>query len=261
MSKKWIVVPVVLSLSFLTAFTALGKENKVMKLDAESGSEIILKKVEYRETGDGEGQVTIEGRATADGIIEAYQIQIDTENGTYITKPLDYKPSEEELKEEESEKELSNDEVGSSENQLLAAKNYYKGWLRASTEDPVRIETAASKISMSWSEDNDGLLECSSSTFNTWAANPSEFDTHWYKNGQSFPNYKYNSDNSKITQTAWAAYYNYDFGNDDLRTDVKHNMTMIPVNKDIGSGQFDYKVTMDKSGESSALLQLNVTTN
>ncbi|WGV57742.1 hypothetical protein QIH01_19925 [Brevibacillus brevis] len=118
-----------------------------MKLDAESGSEIILKKVEYRENGDGEGQVTI---------------KIDTENGTYITKPLDYKPSE--------------------------------------------------------------------------------------------------ADNSKITQTAWAAYYNNDFGNDDLRADVKHNMTMIPVNKDIGSGQFDYKVTMDKSGESSALLQLNVTT-
>ncbi|OUQ85016.1 hypothetical protein B5G50_29165 [Brevibacillus brevis] len=50
-----------------------------MKLDAESGSEIILKKVEYRENGDREGQVTI---------------KIDTENGTYITKPLDYKPSE-----------------------------------------------------------------------------------------------------------------------------------------------------------------------
>lgn len=56
-----------------------------MKLKAEPGSEVILKKVEYRETGDGEGQVTIEGRATADGIIEAYQIQIDTENGTYQT--------------------------------------------------------------------------------------------------------------------------------------------------------------------------------
>ncbi|GED28422.1 hypothetical protein BAG01nite_45240 [Brevibacillus agri] len=259
MSKKWIVVPVVLSLSFLSAFTVLGKENKVMKLKAEPGSEVILKKVEYRETGDGEGQVTIEGRATADGIIEAYQIQIDTENGTYITKPLDYELSKEEK--EEFEAELSYEKGDSIENKLLAAKSYYKGWLRASTEDPVRIETAASKISMSWSEDIDGLLECTSSTFNTWAANPSEFDTHWYKNGQSFPKYTYNSDNSKITQTAWAAYYNYDFGNDNLRTDVKHNMTMIPVNKEIGSGQFDYKVTMDKSGEASALLQLNVTTN
>lgn len=261
MLKKWIVVPVVVSLSFFSAFTALGKENKVMNLHAESGSEIILKKVEYREIEDGKGYITIEGRATADGIIEAYQIQIDIENGTYITKSLDYNSSKEELAAEESEEELTYEGRDSSENSILAAKSYYKGWLRASTEDPVRIETAASKISMSWSEDADGLLECTSSTFNTWAANPSEFDTHWYKNGQSFPKYKYNSDNSKITQTAWAAYYNYDFGNDDLRTDVKHNMTMIPVNKNIGSGQFDYKVTMDKSGESSALLQLNVTTN
>ncbi|MCR8982879.1 thioesterase domain-containing protein [Brevibacillus laterosporus] len=135
--------------------------------------------------------------------------------------------NEEDLKEL---KELSTKPLRISPNER---KNYYTGWMKITTEDPVRVPVCATKLTLKWEEDIDGLIEETSHKLKPWATNPTKFDTHWCIDSSGDTPLKTNINNSKITYKGYANYYNDDFGLKDWRTHVNHELKMIPRHKSL----------------------------
>lgn len=98
----------------------------------------------------------------------------------------------------------------------------------------------------------------SSLTINAWAANPSDLGTHWYVNyySKSGPYYVFNIIYNQwvTTGSGYASYYNYDFMDPSLRTDVSHSICIDGFN----NGTFNYNVSWTRSGEYWWLLDLDV---
>ncbi|MGG0757600.1 hypothetical protein [Brevibacillus laterosporus] len=123
--------------------------------------------------------VKVEGRARSKGI-QSYKLEIDTDTKTYKTTELTKKEIEEDILNEEDLKELKELSTKPLRISPNERKNYYIGWMKITTEDPVRLPVCTTKLTLKWEEDIDGLIEETSHKLKPWAANPTKFDTHWY---------------------------------------------------------------------------------
>lgn len=217
---------------------AAQQESKVQKeLVPEKGSEVIPERVFFEKEGDRE-EITIQDTEKVDDKQTAYHMEINREKGTYKTtkkKPL---------------------KVNGDNKKVTPNAIYYYGWVKAVTDDPPGADLAATTLRLDW-VDYGSTIAPTDHSLKTWAANPSTFGTHWYKDWSTLNNPAQYDSNKKIRLTGGANYYNYDFGDDNERTDSKHHIRMDANN----DATYSYEVTMTPSGEFSYLLDLDVYTN
>ncbi|SMO44844.1 hypothetical protein [Melghirimyces algeriensis] len=221
----------------MTPVTA-AQENHVQKeLIPEKNSEVILEKVVFAKEGDRE-EITIRDTEKVDDQQTAYHMEINREKGTYRTtkkKPLT---------------------VNEDNKKVTPHATYYYGWVKAVTDDPPGADLAATTLRLDW-VDYGSTIAPTDHSMKRWAANPSTFGTHWYKDWSNLHNPERYDNNRKIRLICNANYYNYDFGDDSKRTDSKHYIRMDAKN----NATYSYEVTMTPSGEFSSLLDLDVYTN
>ncbi|CAM3640988.1 hypothetical protein EDM52_21590 [Brevibacillus invocatus] len=238
-------------------------DKKSYKLTPEAGSEVILQDAELTiDEANSTSKISFKGRAKAGDGVTGYQLTIDRKNKTYKTRKLSKKALDEMNADADAADASASTVEDSSDSVQALATNYYTGWFKITTVDPVRVPVNATKLTLKWKEYTDGTLEDTGHSFSPWAANPSELDTHWFIDDSDDSTPVANSDSSEIYYRGWADYYNYDFGDDSWRTDVSHWIEMTALQEDVGcAGCFDYSYNTDESGESSALLNYNITTS
>jgi hypothetical protein len=86
----------------------------------------------------------------------------------------------------------------------------------------------------------------------TWAAFPSAFGTYWYVGGTN--DFPITNGSTYCTSRWWAWYYNYDFGQDNLRTTVTHDLYIYGY----WSGGFTIQGYTQRTGEGYGLLHSHV---
>ncbi|TPG70791.1 hypothetical protein EEL31_21645 [Brevibacillus laterosporus] len=257
--KKVLVASLMIPFCISTSVFAKDTDVKTYNLKPVKGSDIILDDITYS-INNNEIHVAVEGKAHSKGI-QSYKIEIDPNTKTYKTTELTREEIEKEVLDEEELKELKELSTEPLRISPYERKDYYTGWMKITTEDPVRVAVCATKLTLKWEEDIDGLIEETSHNLKPWAANPTKFDTHWYIDSSGDTPPKANKDNSKITYKGYADYYNDDFGLKDWRTHVNHELKMVALPFSDGDGGFDYSWDYDASGDSSALLSFTLTTS
>jgi len=133
----------------------------------------------------------------------------------------------------------------------LASASAYTLNVQAITDDLAGFDLCKTTLGLTWY--NPSYL-----TINAWAANPSTLGTHWYVNSysKSGPYYVFNIPYNQwvTTGSGYASYYNYDFADDSLRTDVSHSIWIDGFN----NGTTNWNVSWTRSGEYWWLLDLDV---
>lgn len=87
-----------------------------------------------------------------------------------------------------------------------------------------------------------------------WAANPSSLGTHWFVNENRYEGFV--DEGKFINSSSYHSYYNWDFLDDDKRTDVWHRVNIRGYN----DGYVYYYTQNGKSGEGSSLLSFQLDT-
>ncbi|HBZ81293.1 MULTISPECIES: hypothetical protein [Brevibacillus] len=265
--KKILTTSTILLLCLSTSVVFAGGkiDKKTYHLSPELSSDVILENVELTvDEKNSASSIWIKGKAKAGNGAIGYRLLIDRAKRTYKTEKLSKQELDDELKRvDEKSQNVSNKDIDSLNGGIKAlAANYYTGWFKITTLDPVRVPVNATKLTLKWKEYEDGTLEDTSHSISPWAANPSKFDTHWFVDDYDDSTPDANTDSSEITYTGWADYYNDDFGDDEWRTYVSHSIKMTALQKDVGcAGCFDYSYKTDESGESSSLLNYTITTS
>ncbi|MBS4025841.1 MAG: hypothetical protein KGZ96_09235 [Clostridia bacterium] len=244
---------IIFSLILIPVASAKEKEKKVKVLKPESSSEIILDSVTYTENEYGQN-VRIIGSRVANGIPEGYHIQINVEKGTYKTVKKENPvllTSDESL----STAKLSEPSYVNNSFETLST-TYWTAWVQTVTDDPVGEDLVSTKLRLTWA-DYGTTIGFISNELTTWTAFPSSFGTHWYLDNKTlFDPYLY-YENQKLDQQGSARYYNYDFMNTALRTDVGHWIKITTFNNET----YSYVVDWGRDGEYWWLLDLDVYTN
>ncbi|SFD61878.1 hypothetical protein [Bacillus sp. UNCCL81] len=231
----------------LTGFnsTASADSEVVQKINLkpEKNSETPFDSVTYTKDGTEEKYV-IKGSKKADGIIKEYNVRIDKENKTYkvekVANPI-------------VEKDSNSEPTGV---MPLAAGTYHTAWVKAKTVDLPTVDLCYTKLTANWA-DYGSDISFVSQDLATWAANPSTAKTNWFLSSKHLYTAKPNSDYSKITYSADAFYYNYDFLLPNVRTDLHHDIFITANN----NGTYTYDVNWVPSGEFNNALFLTVTTS
>lgn len=138
---------------------------------------------------------------------------------------------------------------------------YYSASVRLETIDPPNIALCWTRNRLNWKTYEDTSYwynDVTSSFVDAWAANPTPWplNTHW--NIDSYGG-SWTKDNwtEIITHDVYGYYHNYDFLNDDERTDVQHNIEIVADK----FGDFTYDTFFDAWGEAHALLRSNLYVN
>ncbi|WP_094702545.1 hypothetical protein [Brevibacillus laterosporus] len=140
-----------------TSIFAKDADVRTYNLKPVKGSDIILDDITYSINND-EIHVKVDGRARSKGI-QSYKLEIDTDTKTYKTTELTKKEIEEDILNEEDLKELKELSTKPLRISPNERKNYYIGWMKITTEDPVRLPVCTTKLTLKWEEDIDGLIE------------------------------------------------------------------------------------------------------
>lgn len=247
--KIKIVLCLIFTMIFATSAMSAGNSVQVYELKPDKENEVNLKKVELV-VGEDSISVRVRGYKEFGSDVIAYNLKVDKENKTYKAKKIKGKELEEDLNKlgvDSSEKSKNNEETT-----LTTSTSTYMGRVAVLTEDPPDWELARTKHGLYWTSDGTTVsyynreLDC-------WAANPSPIDTHWYVSSCKYTDLKTIDGGRTIVSSASSSYYNYDFMDDSLRTDVTHEISIHGYK----SGSFDYYWDFTESGESSSFLDTN----
>ncbi|MGN7403397.1 hypothetical protein ACTHO0_26460 [Cytobacillus praedii] len=216
------------------------KEN-VIELTADDNSEIILDSVQIsNENNDENYLISIRDTRVANGVVEEYDLYIDSENNTYQA-----------LKTENNEYTDDSTEERALARSGTLATNTYLASVSASTMDPAVIELTKTVLSLRW-KDNNGSLSYDWRGLSTWAANPSSLNTNWYLSWTKWGN------DPTYFQSVTAEYVNYDFLGGAMGTTFAKTYIYIGGQK---GGKYNYTTDLTTTGEAGKLLWLRVKTN
>lgn len=248
---KLTILCVVFSLLVVTTATAQEDGKKVVKeLKPQKDSVKVFDKVIY--TKDEKSMyVRIEGSKKVDGVTKAYHIKLDPEGGTYLT--TEKLPKEMDILETLLSK---NNNTNSNNTIEPLSTTYYYAWVQTVTDDLAGEDLCKTKLRLDW-VDYGSTIGFDDNDLDTWAANPSQFDTHWYLEDSYLGDPYLYYDNQKLEQDGSAEYYNWDFMDEDEKTEVSHMIQIIAQN----DGTYDYVADWGARGEYSLLLDLDVYTN
>lgn len=136
--------------------------------------------------------------------------------------------------------------------QPLATSQYTAG-LRYSTIDPANIALNRSTHQMTWYGNGSDAWKGTRSA-SAWAANPSSLGTHWFVNANRYEGFV--DEGRFVNSSSYHSYYNWDFLDDDKRTDVWHRVNI----RGYGDGYVYYYAENGKSGEGNSLLSFKLDT-
>jgi len=214
---KITVLCVIFSLLMITTAAAEEDSKKVIvkELKPQNDSVKIFDKVNYTED-EKSMHVRIEGSKKADGVTKAYHLKLNPKEGTYlITEKL---PKEMDI----LETKLSRNNNTNSNNTIEPmSTTYYYAWVQTVTDDLAGEDLCKTKVRLDW-VDYGSTIGFYDSDLDTWAANPSQFNTHWYLEESYLDDPYLYYDDQKLLQDGSAEYYNWDFMDEDEKTEVSH---------------------------------------
>ncbi|MCF8011713.1 MAG: hypothetical protein K9L17_07225 [Clostridiales bacterium] len=243
------ILCIIVSLLVVTTATAQENSERIYKkLRPKTESVKVFDEVIY-EKDKKSVHVRIKGSKKADGVTKAYHVELNPQKGTYKTTKI---PSKEmSILKNPSSTEKDTDNIIEPKSTI----NYY-GWVQTVTDDPAGEDLCKTKLWLEW-EDYGSTIGFDTHALVTWAANPSSFDTHWYEEDSNlYDPYLYYND-EKLSQEGSAEYYNWDFIDDDEKTEVSHWIQITAQN----DGTYDYVTDWGARGEYQLLLDLDVYTN
>ncbi len=248
---------------------AKAADNTVLTMDLvpESGSDVQLAAMKLDLLDDGSrmvrGLLVMSGEGPAQG---SFDFVVDTAKGTYRTierkelqrpayetGPGDYKGAVTKIQKPSDSSGIRDKSI-----EGLCEDNCHGSWtVTVSTLDPVFVKLTETRVTGTWGEFG-FLPPCPRwrefGFGNCWAANPSSLGTHWFVNSCSVL-----GPGTNITNTA--SYWNYDFGFDNLRTDVFQtaNVRWNPgigvgigwSHQDFGEGSFLIYGSLSHSGSNN----------
>lgn len=263
-----IILCVIFTILIATPAFAQDNGNITMDLKPSTSNDVVFDKIQYTKEGDTE-RVRIEGSKKANGITKAYHIQVDTRKGTYtveeksakeiyipVSKGKAYQAKTKESNSVLVPKPIQKNTEPSEQSIKTKSTTNYHAWVSATTDDPVGEDLCETTLYLYW-YDYGTTLGIDGNALVLWAANPSQFNTHWYNDDYDLPSPTLFDSDRQIKQEATADYYNWDFMDDDKKTEVSHWIEIIAQN----DGTYEYTVEWERSGEYSYLLDLDVYTN
>lgn len=201
-----------------------------------------IKKVELVLEGN-KRTVRVKGHKKLSDDALGYNMSVDEKKKTYkITK----------IKGKELDDELQRLGANDSYEGFTTNSTGYMGRIAIVSEDPPDWDLAETKHGLYWTASGTSAY-FHDRELNCWAANPSPIDTHWYKSSCKYTGLSTIDGGRTITSSAYASYYNYDFWENDKRTDITHDITIHGYY----SGGFDYYWDFTETGEGSYLLDTN----
>lgn len=213
-------------------------------LKPNSVSEKVFIEVEMTSFTNGNEQILIKGHHDHGQAPQHYDIKIDKENKTYTATKM----KGEEL--EKVEQAINKMETERNITSLSTTSDMHAGVI-ATTDDPADADLCETSQLLYWN--SSGYVDRVKSE---WAANPSEFDTHWFVFSKSWTPISYLDGGRTVFSQNKASYFNWDFLLDDQKTEVSHTISIYGYK----AGGYNYDVSWTKSGEGNTLLDLDVST-
>lgn len=241
------IVLLLLSLPLSTSATEL----QTFELVANNDSEKVFKKMEITVDGN-DYKIRLKGQKDAKGV-EGYSVKIDIDKQEYTVKKLNTEQLQKYLSlEGESLTPKDTEKILNDQNAEIMSNT---SWIqvRAITDDPVGEDLVWTTHRLTWNH-NGSFVTKNSRTGNCTAAFPSKFGTHWYTDRCEWTQYDIIHYGYAVASNIEADYYNYDFGDNSLRTDVSHGIYI----EGLQNGSSNYDVTWSRSGEFSLLLDLDI---
>ncbi|MDR6551881.1 hypothetical protein [Paenibacillus qinlingensis] len=232
---------------------AFAADEKTHKLVPESGSAIILTNVEYTELPDNGSKIRITGSGKANEK-QTFKIEINREKGTYKTIP------EERKQEKQDKKSVGIYSTPLVKTPLLASnETFHSAKVKLLTVDPPQADLCYTQNELNWKTYLDGSYwynDVTSSYVTYWAANPSTLLTHWFVDNYG-GSWTKDNNTQDINHNVYGYYHNYDFQDNNLRTDVQQNVTVIGKK----FGEFTYDTSAYTYGEYEYLLTHHIQVN
>lgn len=238
---------ILLVLSFMLIFAlclapvaeAKGKQQAItFTLKPEATSEVILDKVECTKLGDRE-TINVSGHSKADGSeTGAYMLEVNSAKGTY--KTIKVAPETDLLKAKDK-------------GRVSALYTTYTCWLKLTTVDPVNAPLCYTYQLLTWGTDG-WTVQWQDDDFIAYAYHPTKFYTNWYREWYHNYPYYYQYSKTRVRKDGDAQYYNYDWGYDNLITQVYHSQSIWGN----ANGTWSYYFTWSRWGEDASLLKLLV---
>lgn len=251
MSKRYLCI--FLSLLMLICFNApiyaSQSEREVIQLKPDAQTEKVLSDVNLIIDSDNSITLNIKGYKEKDAELESFFIDVDRNTNTY--KATKAKGKELDMILEGIRK---NNPSFDSKATSASARGSYSIGVAATTLDPAGLTLCQTYNELYWTAN--GSTATFQSRYQDYFAacpTPPPYNTHWYCSSIYWTGLIQGT--TAITSTNEANYYNYDFMDDSLITNVTHN-TLCYGDKN-GSG--DYWAGSSVSGEYSFLLSFNFT--
>lgn len=243
------------------------EKREVAYLTPQSGNELVLEKVsieKIEKDGKVGTRVSFSGKGKS-GITQAYSLTVNLENKTYKTSRISDEIIEKEFLEptystQTKESNLSYNRMSALNIEVQPMATYnYSASVRLLTEDPVFWDICYTRNRLNWKTYDSGSYwfnDVTSSFVDVWAANPSPINTHWYVDTYG-GSWSKDSTTDRITHSVHGYFHNYDFGDNDKRTDVYQSVDVYAEK----FGDFNYNAFYDVYGEANALLHSRIFVN
>lgn len=233
----------------------IGYEGTIMHASADS--EIILDKVKLEHIKNGH-QISIDHKLTDYEDVDGFKLTIDFEIDIANLEYRAHLAKFDEINQMPEKMNLGIDNQISVNvdprlecyDGLIPYQLYRRtGYSQLTTEDPPNLDLTYSRSQITWDYNTYAACYVTHSK-TTWAANPSALGTHWFVDSSSYLSHGATSyfGGAYVYSNIDAYFHNYDFGNDNLITNVEHeNMVKGYHNGNIGSsyvfqatGEFHY---------------------
>ena len=235
---------------------------RVLELRPLPGAEVVVPGFKAFFLSDGSVTISGKGRARAGAPTSGFDFEVDLASGTYTTRRLD--PSEIEERRPLQEAFGENRQPGrpgrSGEppQKITAAvlPGTWWGRVRVQTRDPLLVVLTETTTELTWTVDSGGTVSWISYGDGCWAANPSSLGTHWFVSSCQLGGPWYPSA-TRVCNENRGYYYNWDFEDENLRTDVSQWSWMCGRNDAL----YDFNWSHNDSGEFSLLIYGSVVLN
>ncbi|EOR20828.1 hypothetical protein KGR20_21350 [Cytobacillus oceanisediminis] len=238
LNAKNTVIAIIAVIAIGTSFPIYSKaeEGETQILEPKTSGDEVFQEVKYTVEGEDE-HIYISGNKKVSEDAEAYKVILNKDEGTY---------------------EVEEKEVTESESPVFStlATTSHTAWVKAITDDPVGVDLATTKVTLSW-YDYGSTIGYKSKALSVWSANPSSLGTHWYNDSKSISTPVQSSTKADLKVVGKAAFHNYDFLDNDKITNIRHVVEIVAKN----NGTYDYFVDWVRSGESWITLDLDVEVN
>lgn len=218
---------------------------KKVKLNPTPDAEVILPDFTATIYDDGTRSVESTITSTPDVVPPSFEFEVDPEKGTYKTKKI--KPAEGNVDDQSGQ-------IGT-----LAVPGTYVWKILVEGKDPVFIIVNRTTNRLEWRVNSNGSMTWLSYIDSCYARNPTPvFETHWYVTSCT-TDAPFNVSGTSVPQIrniAEGRYINWDWGDPNLSTTARSQITLTAFN----DGTFSNNWVYEDAGEDAGLLRGTVTT-